>query len=366
MTKVMTVLGTRPEIVRLSRIIPALDRAFAHVLVHTGQNADPRLRDIFFADLGLRAPDLALGCPTTSPGAMLGHLFPAIEAAILEHRPDAMLILGDTNSALSCLVATRLRVPVYHMEAGNRCFDRESPEEANRRVVDHASDMNLAYTEAARRNLLAEGLPAQRIAVTGSPLREVIDHYCPGIAASAVLRQLGLEAGGYLLASLHRQENVDRPDRLGVLLEGLGRVGDKTGLPVILSLHPRTRDRIAQAGLVPPPEVRPVAPLGPLDWMRLQACSACVISDSGTVPEEAAMLGFRAVIPRRSMERPEAMEHGHAILCGIAAEAMVAAVDLARSLGPPASTPPEYAVRDVSRRVVALLGGTCGLLRGWR
>lgn len=366
MTKVMTVLGTRPEIVRLSRIIPALDRAFAHVLVHTGQNADPRLRDIFFADLGLRAPDLALGCPTSSPGAMLGHLFPAIEAAILEYRPDAMLILGDTNSALCCLVAARRGVPVYHLEAGNRCFDRESPEEANRRVVDHASDVNLAYTEAARRNLLAEGLPAQRVAVTGSPLREVIDHYQAGIAASSILRQFGLEARGYLLASLHRQENVDRPDRLSALLDGLGRVGRATALPVILSLHPRTRDRLGCAGVGLPPGVRPVAPLGPLDWMRLQACSACVISDSGTVPEEAAMLGFRAVIPRRSMERPEALEHGHAILCAITPEAMVEAVDLARSLEPPTSAPPEYAVRDVSRRVIALLGGTYGLLREWR
>lgn len=366
MTKVMTVLGTRPEIVRLSRIIPALDRAFAHVLVHTGQNADPVLRDVFFTALGLRAPDLELGCPTTSPGAMLGHLFPAIEAAILEHRPDAMLILGDTNSALSCLVATRHGVPVYHMEAGNRCFDRESPEEANRRVVDHASDMNLAYTEAARRNLLAEGLPSQRIAVTGSPLHEVIEHYRPGVAASSALPRLGLKSEGYLLASLHRQENVDRPDRLGRLLDGLGRTSEATGLPLIMSLHPRTRDRMGRAGLAPPPGLRLVPPLGPLDWLRLQACSACVISDSGTVPEEAAILGFRAVIPRRSMERPEAMEHGSAILCGIAPEAIVAAVNLARALDPPASAPPEYAVPDVSRRVVALIAGTSGLLRHWR
>ncbi len=362
----MTVLGTRPEIVRLSCVIPALDRAFGHIVVHTGQNADRNLRDIFFADLGLRAPDLALDCPNTSTGAMLGHLFAAIEAAILDHRPDAMLILGDTNSALSCLIAARHGVAIYHMEAGNRCFDRASPEEANRRVVDHASDMNLAYTEAARRNLLAEGLPAQRIVVTGSPLREVIDRYRRGIAATDVVTRLGLEPGGYLLASLHRQENVDRPERLGGLLDALGRLGHATGLPIVMSAHPRTRDRMARAGLAPSACVRLMEPFGPLDWLRLQADAACVVSDSGTVPEEAAMLGFRAVVPRRSMERPEAMEYGHVILCGIEPEAIVDAVQLARTLDPPASVPPAYAVADVSRRVVSLIAGTWPLLGEWR
>jgi UDP-N-acetylglucosamine 2-epimerase len=365
MPTIMTVLGTRPEIVRLSRIIPALDQALDHVLVHTGQNSGPSLCGVFFQEFGLRAPDIALDCPVSSPAAALGAIFRGVEQAIQNHRPDAMLILGDTNSALSCLIARRHGVPVYHMEAGNRCFDRESPEEANRRVVDHTSDVNLPYTEAARRNLLREGLPPQRIYVTGSPLREVIEHFRPQIDASDALARVGVAAGGYLLASLHRQETVDRPERLTGLVESLGRLHRATGLEVVVSTHPRTQDRLHHAKIVAPDGVRLAEPFGFFDWCRLQSDAACVISDSGTVAEEAAMLKFRAVTPRRAMERPEALEHGGVVLCGIDPDAIVRATMLALAAPLPAHLPPEYAVLDVSRRVLGLIAGTWPLLRGW-
>ncbi len=365
MTRVMTVLGTRPEIVRLSRVVPALDAVFAHTLVHTGQNADPALRDVFFDQLGVRAPDVQLAVAAATPGATLARLFEGVEAAILAHRPDAMLILGDTHSALSCLVARRHGVVVYHMEAGNRCFDRESPEEANRRVVDHAADFNLAYTEAARRQLLREGLAPGRVWVTGSPLCEVVAHARPAIARSDAVARLGLEPWRYLLASLHRQESVDAPERLAGLLAGLGALADRTALPVILSTHPRTRDRLERAGLAPPPGVRCLPPFGFADWCRLQRDAACVVSDSGTAPEEAAMLGFRCVVARRAMERPEALETGAALVCGIEPDAIVEATLVALAQSPPAHVPPEYAVADVAARVARLIAGTWRLSKAW-
>lgn len=365
MPRLMTVLGTRPEIVRLSRIIPALDQALDHVLLHTGQNAGHSLNRIFFDELGLRPPDVALDCPVSTPATALGIIFRGVEEAIQKHRPQAMLILGDTNSALSCLVARRHGVPVYHMEAGNRCFDRESPEEANRRVVDHISDINLPYTEAARTNLLREGLSPQRIYVTGSPLREVIDHYRPRIEASDVLTRLGVEPKRYLLASLHRQETVDRPERLVGILGSLARLHSATSLNVIVSTHPRTRDRLQYANFEPCEGIRFLEPFGFLDWCRLQSAAACVISDSGTLAEEAAILGFRAVTPRRSMERPEALERGGLMLCGIDPESVVQTTMLALEAPLPVHAPPDYGVTDVSRRVLGLIAGTWSSLRGW-
>jgi UDP-N-acetylglucosamine 2-epimerase (non-hydrolysing) len=358
MAKIMTVLGTRPEIIRLSRVMPALDRAFEHVIVHTGQNAAPSLRDVFFDELGLRRPDMSLGMAAARPGAALARLFEGVEEAILRHRPRVMLILGDTNSALACLVARRHGLLVYHMEAGNRCFDRESPEEANRRVVDHAADYNLAYTEAARRNLLREGLHPARIWVTGSPLREVIEHHRDAIAGSDAPARLGVAPRGYLLASLHRQENVDQPARLAGLIAALGRLHAETGLAVIVSTHPRTRDRLRAGGPAVPPGLRLLEPFGFIDWCRLQQDAACVVSDSGTLPEEAAILGFRAVVARRAMERPEAMETGAVVLGGITPDQLLAATRLALDRPPPGLAPPDYAPPDVSRRVVGLIAST--------
>lgn len=354
----MTVLGTRPEIIRLSRIIPVLDQAFAHVVVHTGQNATPALRDQLFDDLGLRVPDVALAMTAERPGAALALIFEGVENAIIRHRPDAMLILGDTHSALACLVARRHGVTVYHMEAGNRCFDRESPEESNRRVVDHCADYNIAYTEAARRNLLREGLHPARIWVTGSPLREVIEFNRATIDRSNVVARLGLHAGGYVLASLHRQESVDRPVRLAALMEALGRIAAQTGHPVVMSTHPRTEDRLRASGIGTPDGVRLCSPFGFSDWCRLQQDAACVVSDSGTVPEEAAMLGFRAVIPRRSIERPEALDTGTVIVAGTAADDIVEATRLCLALPQAARSPLDYGPTDVSRRVAGLIAGT--------
>lgn len=365
--KILTLVGTRPELIRLSRTIPLFDSLFAHVLVHTGQNADPRLKDLFLDELGIRAPDHHLDVPVTSPAAMLANLFVKTEALLARERPDAMVILGDTNSALACIVARKQGVPVYHLEAGHRCFDRESPEEANRRIVDHTCDINVAYTEAARRNLLREGLHPRRTYVLGSPLGEVIAHYRGGIDASRVLDTLELKPGRYLAASLHRQETVDDPARLAGLLDALQAAHTETGWPVILSTHPRTRRRLDEAGGKPAPGVRFAPPFGFFDWCALQKNAACVISDSGTVSEEATLLGFAAVTPRRSMERPEAMDCGRVILCGIAPADVLNALRLALKTppGPNAGVPPEYGVTDYSRRLAALVGGTCRIVRDW-
>jgi UDP-N-acetylglucosamine 2-epimerase (non-hydrolysing) len=277
-----------------------------------------------------------------------------------------MLLLGDTNSALSCIVARKMGVPVFHLEAGNRCFDAESPEEVNRRIIDHTCDFNIAYTEAARRNLLREGLHPRRIFVAGSPLREVIDFYKDSIHCSKVLETLELLPKRFIAASLHRQESVDDPGRLAGLLQALNDIHAATGWPVVLSTHPRTRQRIAEKSKAADSAVRFLPPFGFFDWCRLQQQAACVVSDSGTVSEEAAMLGFAAVTPRKSMERPEAMDCGRVILSGIEPAQVVAAVKLALELAPgaDAAVPPEYQVADFSRRIAMLVGGTCRMPRG--
>lgn len=366
--KILTLVGTRPELIRLSRTIPLFDGLFTHVLAHTGQNADPRLKDIFLDELGIRAPDHYLDVPVTSPAAMLADLFVKTEALLARERPDAMVILGDTNSALACIIARKQGVPVYHLEAGHRCFDRESPEEANRRIIDHTCDVNVAYTEAARRNLLHEGLHPRRTYVLGSPLGEVIAHNRGRIATSGVLKTLALEPGRYLAASLHRQETVDDPARLTGLLSALQAAHVETGWPVILSTHPRIRRRIDEGAGKQAPGVRFAPPFGFFDWCHLQSHAACVISDSGTVSEEATLLGFAAVTPRKSMERPEAMDCGRVILCGIAPDDVLNALRLALKTppGPDAGVPPEYRVTDYSRRLAALVGGTCRLVRDWK
>jgi UDP-N-acetylglucosamine 2-epimerase (non-hydrolysing) len=360
----MTVVGTRPEIIRLSRVLDRLDRTVDHVLVHTGQNWDPALSDIFFSDLALRAPDLFLHVDTSSLARVLGGVLTGVEDAIRDVRPDALLVLGDTNSCIAALIARRMKVPVYHMEAGNRCFDQNVPEETNRRLVDHVSDFNLVYTEHARRNLLAEGLHPRRILLTGSPMREVLEHYRPAIESSDVLSRLGLEPRGYFLVSAHREENVDDPRRLDRLLACLRAVRD-TGLPVLVSTHPRTRKRIEELP-VPPDALEGIAfhePFGLLDYVRLQTQARCVLSDSGTVSEESAILGFPAVTLRESIERPEALDAGSILMTGLDASLVLEAVSVAVNRAVPC--PDDYRITDTSARVVAFILSTVYRHHDW-
>ena len=366
--KVMTVVGTRPEVIRLARVIDRLDRTdgIDHVLVHTGQNYDHSLNQVFFDDLDLRAPDHHLGVDTSSLGTVLGGVLIGVERVIAEERPDALLVLGDTNSCIAAVMAKRMRVPVYHMEAGNRCFDENVPEETNRRLVDHVADFNLAYTEHARRNLLSEGLHARRIIVTGSPMREVLEHFRGRIDASDALDRLGLEAGGYFLVSAHREENVDLPERLRMLLDCLARVHDRWGLPVIVSTHPRTRKRLEGIGASNDGDLRWLDPFGFHDYNRLQLSAACVLSDSGTISEESSILGFPAVTLRDSIERPEALDSGSIIMTGLDADDVERSVAVAMEDGPvTTSVPAGYEVMDTSNRVVRFILSTASRHHAW-
>ncbi|MDG4809023.1 UDP-N-acetylglucosamine 2-epimerase (non-hydrolyzing) [Micromonospora sp. WMMD1120] len=369
MTRVMTVVGTRPEIIRLSRIMAGLDQTVEHVLVHTGQNWDPTLSEVFFKELGLREPDRFLRVDTSSLGRVLGGVLIGMETAIAEARPDALLVLGDTNSSIAALMARRMRVPVYHMEAGNRCFDLNVPEETNRRLVDHISDFNLVYSEHARRNLLAEGLHPRRILHTGSPMREVLNHYATDIEGSGVLRQLGLEPGGYFVVSAHREENVDQPARLHRLLTCLHAVRQTFGLPVLVSTHPRTRKRLealtdADLGT---DGIAFHEPFGLFDYVRLQSQARCTLSDSGTISEEAAILGFPAVTLRDSMERPEALDAGGIIMTGLDPEGVIEAirVTVAQVAAQGVPCPADYQVPDTSRRVVDFILSTVRRHHDW-
>ncbi|OZV80998.1 UDP-N-acetylglucosamine 2-epimerase (non-hydrolyzing) [Micromonospora echinospora] len=369
MTRVMTVVGTRPEIIRLARVMDRLDRTVDHVLVHTGQNWDHSLSEVFFSELRLRRPDRFLDVDTSSLGRTLGGVLVGMEQVLAEVRPDALLVLGDTNSCIAALMARRMRVPVYHMEAGNRCYDLNVPEETNRRLVDHVADFNLVYTEHARRNLLAEGLHPRRILHTGSPMREVLEHYRPDVDASTILDQLGLAPGGYFLVSAHREENVDAPARLGRLLDCLRAVRDEWGLPVLVSTHPRTRKRLET--LAPDDStldgITFHEPFGLFDYVRLQLGAGCTLSDSGTISEEAAILGFPAVTLRESIERPEALDAGGIIMTGLdpagVVEAVWVTVDQVTADGVPC--PADYRVPDTSRRVVDFVLSTVRRHHDW-
>lgn len=370
--KVMTVVGTRPEIIRLSRVIARLDETVDHVLVHTGQNYDYTLNEVFFHDLGIRSPDHYLGVDTSSLGRVLGGTLIATEDVIRAERPDALLVLGDTNSCVAAVMAKRMRVPVYHMEAGNRCFDENVPEETNRRLVDHVADFNLAYTEHARRNLLAEGLHPRRVLVTGSPMREVLDHYRPQIEASAVLDRLGLRAEEYFLVSAHREENVDSPARLRAVLDCLEAVRDAFGLSILVSTHPRTRKRLeALPESAQPEQVTFHEPLGFHDYNRLQLSAAAVLSDSGTIAEESTILGFPAVTLRDSIERPEALDTGGIVMTGLDPRDVVAAVRdtmadrPTREIAERRTLPADYAVANTSQRVVRFILSTARRHHSW-
>lgn len=367
--KVMTIVGTRPEIIRLSRLIIRLDAAGNHVLVHTGQNYDHSLNQVFFDDLGLRPPDHYLDVDTSSLGRVLGETLIRCEQVMLTERPDAVLILGDTNSSIAALMAKRLRIPVYHMEAGNRSFDENVPEEINRRLVDHVADFNLVYTEHARRNLLAEGLPPRRILLTGSPMREVLEHFRPRIESSDVLDRLQLEPGRYFLVSAHREENVDAPERLGRLLSCLQAVRSRWGHRVVVSTHPRTRRRLdALSGTSELDGIEFMAPFGFHDYNHLQLRAACVLSDSGTISEESSILGFPAVTLRDAIERPEALDTGAIVMTGLDPDDVVAAVeDVMTDFSPvPAENLPDgYEVMNTSERTHRFLLSTVGRHHQW-
>jgi UDP-N-acetylglucosamine 2-epimerase (non-hydrolysing) len=367
--KVMTIVGTRPEIIRLSRVMAALDSATEHVLVHTGQNYDYELNQVFFDDLGVSRPKHFLEVDTTSLGAVLGNTLIGAERVLNEEKPDSVLILGDTNSAIAGIMARRMKVPVYHMEAGNRCFDFNVPEELNRRIIDHVADFNLVYTEHARRHLLSEGLPHRRIYLTGSPMREVLDFYAEAIDASPILETLGLQAGGYALVSMHREENVDNARNLRALLTALEQVGRQFKVPVVVSTHPRTRKRLeALEGWEPGDGIRFLKPFGFHDYNKLQKHAFCVLSDSGTISEESALLGFPAVTIRNAIERPEALDTGSIILTGVEPDSVVRAVGLVTAENPTGERPPvpvDYQVRNTSQRVVNLIVGTAGLSNQW-
>ncbi|MBM7798542.1 UDP-N-acetylglucosamine 2-epimerase (non-hydrolyzing) [Microlunatus panaciterrae] len=367
----MTIVGTRPELIRLSRVITRLDETVDHVLVHTGQNYDYALNEVFFQDLGIRKPDHLLGVDTSSLGRVLGETLIRAEEVLTQERPDAVLVLGDTNSCIAAVMAKRMRIPVYHMEAGNRCFDENVPEETNRRLVDHVADFNLVYTEHARRNLLAEGLHPRRILLTGSPMREVLNAYQQQIEASDVLDRLGLVENGYFLVSAHREENVDSPERLRMLLECLVAVREKWDLPVYVSTHPRTRKRLeALPDWSEPEGITFHEPFGFHDFNRLQLGAACVLSDSGTIAEESTILGFPAITLRDSIERPEALDTAGIMMTGLDAHDVTEAVSLIMGSDRPVRgvsrlTPVDYLIDNTSDRAVRFILSTARRHRAW-
>ncbi|GLK72522.1 UDP-N-acetylglucosamine 2-epimerase (non-hydrolyzing) [Ancylobacter dichloromethanicus] len=372
MLKVMTILGTRPEIIRLSRVMARLDAFCDHRIVHTGQNYDYELNEVFFEDLGVRRPDHFLGTGGGTLGETLGKILIESEKVLAAERPDAVLILGDTNSAIAALMARRMKIPVYHMEAGNRSFDRNVPEETNRKVVDHIADFNLVYTEHARRHLLAEGLPHRRIYLTGSPMREVLEHYRTRIEASDVLQRLGLAPRGYFIVSLHREENVDSGERLGELVGALSELAIRYERPLIVSTHPRTRKRLEALGVEADARVQFMKPFGFHDYNHLQMNAFCAISDSGTIAEEASILDFPAITPRDSIERPEALDTGSIMVTGLGRAAVLRGVEVVTRLfaaraehGLACPLPDDYAIANTSERVVSLILGTAPLSNAW-
>lgn len=371
--KVTTILGTRPEIIRLSRVMAILDGLVDHRIIHTGQNWDYELNEVFFSDLGVRKPDNFLNVDTSSLGTVLGGILIETEKELKANRPDAVLILGDTNSAISAIIARRMKIPIYHMEAGNRSFDRNVPEETNRRLVDHIVDFNLVYTEHARRHLLSEGIEHRRIYLTGSPMKEVLDYYRPQIQNSDVLSRLGLNRNSYFIVSLHREENVDSQERLRALVSSLNSVARTYDQPVIISTHPRTRHRLdVLDGLPLDHRVQYMKPFGFHDYNHLQMHATCAISDSGTIAEESSILDFPAVTPRDAIERPEAMDTGNIIITGLDEHAMLESISAVITLranrvnaGLPALVPMDYQITDTSQRVAKLILGTARLSNGW-
>lgn len=356
--KVLTLLGTRPEIIRLSRVVERLDRVCDHVLVHTGQNYDPALSDVFFSELDVRAPDRYLGLRGETFGERVGRLMGATEELLREERPDRLLVLGDTDSGLAAFVAKRLGICVLHMEAGNRCFDDRVPEEVNRRVIDHSSDILMPYTERSRANLLREGVESDRIFVTGNPIKEVLDHHATRIERATVLDRLRLESGGYLLLTMHRQETVDVEERVALLARGVVEIAEELGLPLVCSMHPRTRDRLEAFGIpLESDRVQVHSAFGFFDFVHLERHARCVLTDSGTVQEECCIFGVPAVTVRDTTERPETVECGSNIVSGVEPGTTRRCVRAALDSPPSWSPPPEYLVDDVSATVARIAVG---------
>jgi len=367
--KVVTILGTRPEIIRLSSVMALLEKHVNHILVHTGQNYDYELNEVFFKDLGVKKPDYFMNVDTSSLGHVYGGIMIKTEKILKKERPDAVLILGDTNSSIAGIIAKRLKIPLYHMEAGNRCFDFNVPEEINRRIIDHISDYNLCYTEHARRHLIREGLPHQRIYVTGSPMKEVLTTHMDKIKASKILSDLNLEKKKFLLASIHREENVDNSENLRKILTALESLCKEFNIPVIVSTHPRTRKRLETLGKKNiSAKIKFMKPFGFLDYVKLQMNAKCVISDSGTICEESSMLNFPAITPRNSIERPEAIDTSSIVITGLEPQVIIDAVKLQTSkdiLKIPVSVPEDYKIENTSERVVKLIVGTSKLSNLW-
>jgi UDP-N-acetylglucosamine 2-epimerase (non-hydrolysing) len=355
----MTLVGTRPEIIKLSCVLSELDRCVQHVLVHTGQNYDYELNQIFFDGLGLRKPDHFLDAACTGVAETIANVIARSDAIMAMERPDAFLLLGDTNSCLAVIAAKRRKIPIFHMEAGNRCFDDRVPEEVNRRIVDHTSDINLVYTEHARRYLLGEGLRPEMVIKTGSPMKQVLAAQKKAIDASKALQDLSVEPRRYFVVSAHREENVDRPERLSAFVQMLEGLRDTHRLPVIVSTHPRTRNRLESGGVPLPDGIRFMKPLGFADYVQLQKHASCVLSDSGTLTEEASLLGFPGVMLREAHERPEGMDEGTVIMAGMDPERVLGAVALTMErfarLGRTSHIVADYDVDDVASKVVNVI-----------
>lgn len=356
----MTILGTRPEIIRLSRIIEKLDQdASEHVIVHTGQNYDPALSEVFFREMKIRQPDYHFSLQSSTFGSQIGEMFARVEAVLRDVRPEKILVLGDTNSALNAILAERLGIPVYHMEAGNRCYDSMVPEEINRKIIDAVSSYNLPYTPGSRENLLREGMHPQRVWMSGNPIYEVLKHFGPRIEESDILKRLSLIEQAYFLATIHRAENVDSPDRLSAIFEGLERVADAFQLPVVVSVHPRTKDRLQKLGVhLHHPQLKLHDPFGFFDFAKLQRHALCVLTDSGTVQEESCIFGVPAVTVRQSTERPETVICGSNVLSGVHPERILDCVRLMVKSNRDWKCPEGYMDETVSTKVVQfLLGG---------
>jgi len=357
--KVMTVVGTRPEVIRLARVLPTLDRYFEHTLVHTGQNYDYELNAIFFDELGLRKPDVVLDVAGKTGAETIGQVIAKTDAVFEQYQPDALLILGDTNSALCAIGAKRRKIPIFHMEAGNRCFDFRVPEEINRRIVDHIADINMPYSTIARDYLIAEGLPADQVIKTGSPMREVLDYYAPQIAKSSALKTLGLTKEAYFLVSAHREENVDLPQSLTQLVTLLNHLAKTYAQPIVVSTHPRTRVRLEALQLPLDPLVVLMKPFGFFDYVYLQQNARCVLSDSGTISEESSILNFPALNIRQAHERPEGFEEGAVMLVGLNSERVLQALPIVEAQGRGQQRTlhqvQDYAIDNVSEKVARII-----------
>jgi len=357
--KVMTVVGTRPELIRLSRVLAKLDQHCEHLLVHTGQNYDYELNQIFFSDLSIRQPDVFLEAAGGGAAETIGNIIIRFDRVLAEQAPDALLVLGDTNSCLAVIPAKRRRIPIFHMEAGNRCFDERVPEETNRRIVDHTADINLTYSDIAREYLLREGLPPDRVIKTGSPMFEVLTHYMPGIEASDVLARLKLEPQAYCLVSAHREENIDSEVNFGKLATLLNGVAEELALPVIVSTHPRTQKRIDAANVSFHRGVRLLKPLGFLDYVRLQMQARVVLSDSGTITEESSILNFPALNIREAHERPEGMEEAAVMMTGLDVERVLQGLAILETQGRGDDRTlrrvADYSMPNVSDKVVRII-----------